>query len=169
MRVHQVSVLPLAITACLTAACASSRPAKPAQAPGPLAPVAFMEGHWKGEADGGTWEEFWTSTEGNVMTGTAKQVVNGRAVFFEFSRIAAAKDGKVTLFVSPFGRHPPTAFTLADTRDDSARFECPQNDYPSVITYTVTGSRTSRVLKATLTGTEKGVAKSETLELRPLK
>jgi hypothetical protein len=134
---------------------------------GKLGPLAFLSGQWAGKADGGVWEEYWTSAKGGLMTGTARQLIGGKAVFFEFSRIAE-KDGKVTLFVSPAGRHPPTEFTLTSTTPEvdgttKAVFENPAHDFPRVIRYTHHRHDENRRLVVELDGVENGVAKSESI------
>jgi hypothetical protein len=134
---------------------------------GQLGPLAFLQGQWSGPADGGVWEEYWTSSAGGLMTGTARELIDGKAVFFEFSRIAV-KNGKVTLFVSPAGRHPPTEFTLTSATPEvdgtaTAQFENPAHDFPRVIRYTQHRQDGKRRLVVELEGEEKGVAKRESI------
>ena len=49
-----------------------------------IADVAWIAGHWSGEAFGGTAEEIWSSPSGDSMMGMYKMVKDGAVVFYEF-------------------------------------------------------------------------------------
>lgn len=175
-QTRMLAVVLAAASSALAMGCAgdgsrrATEPVAAAVPAGPLAGVAFMAGHWRGAHDGGAWEEHWSSDEGGVMVGTSKMVVGGRCVFFEFSRIAPAKDGTVALLVSPGGRHPPTVFPLESSSNDdgvmTAVFHKPDHDYPRVIRYVRSGHGQRATLEATLEGVEKGVEKREMISMR---
>jgi hypothetical protein len=48
-----------------------------------LADVAWVEGHWRGEAFGGIVEDVWSPPLGNSMMGMFKLVVDGKVRFYE--------------------------------------------------------------------------------------
>jgi hypothetical protein len=53
-----------------------------------LRAVAWISGHWRGEAFGGTTEEVWTPPLGGTMMCAFKLVVEGRVTFYELVTIA---------------------------------------------------------------------------------
>ncbi|WP_020526273.1 DUF6265 family protein [Flexithrix dorotheae] len=55
---------------------------------GNLKDIAWIAGHWKGEAFGGITEEVWTSPLGGSMMGSFKLVVNNEVNFYEILTIA---------------------------------------------------------------------------------
>lgn len=52
-----------------------------------LKDVAWIAGHWKGEAMSGQIEEVWTPPLGGSMMGSFKLVVDGKVVFYEIETI----------------------------------------------------------------------------------
>ncbi len=162
-------VLACGAWSCTSSAARTDPPRAAARADAPLAPVAFIAGHWKGVHDGGTWEELWTDDEGGFMAGSAKMVVGGRCVFFEHARITAAKDGNVALLVSPAGRHPPTVFPLESSSADvgvmTATFHNPDHDDARKIRSVRTQTRRAVKPEAVLEGEEQGVKKHETISM----
>jgi hypothetical protein len=50
--------------------------------------VAWIAGHWKGEAFGGITEEIWTPPLGNSMMGAFKLLENGTVSFYEIETIS---------------------------------------------------------------------------------
>tara|TARA_R110002012_G_scaffold263456_1_gene446238 strand:+ start:74665 stop:75153 length:489 start_codon:yes stop_codon:yes gene_type:complete len=67
-----------------------------------LADASFIEGHWKGEAFGGTTEEIWTSAMGNSMLFSFRLVVDGTVSFYEIGHILE-KDHSLILQLKHFG------------------------------------------------------------------
>lgn len=49
--------------------------------------IAWMEGHWKGEAFGGITEEIWSPPLGESMMFSFKLVVEGKVNFYELGHI----------------------------------------------------------------------------------
>jgi len=205
MKLDHMLTLWLCCAGCLGTsvlpACSDSAPARAGasnshppttepEAQGPLGSVAFLEGLWRGNADSGVWEEYWTSSEGGMMTGTARLIVNHRVEFFEFSRIERRGDD-IVLIVQPKGGKP-TEFVrdpefqrarslpnLTESERPNARVqshdltvECrmaafanPSHVYPQRITYTrIPGPMRDR-LDVQLSGVESGVEKRESLSL----
>lgn len=52
-----------------------------------LEEIAWMEGHWKGEAFGGITEEIWSPALGGSMMFSFKLVVDGAVNFYELGHI----------------------------------------------------------------------------------
>lgn len=66
-----------------------------------LADVAWIAGHWKGEAFGGITEEIWSPPLGNSMMFSFKLVVDDKVVFYELGMITE-KDGTLLLQLKHF-------------------------------------------------------------------
>ncbi len=52
-----------------------------------LSQVAWIEGHWKGEAFGGITEEIWSPALGGSMMFSFKHVADGKVTFYELGHI----------------------------------------------------------------------------------
>lgn len=75
-----------------------------AGAPAPSAAVedmAWMTGHWVGEALGGTAEEIWSPPRGGAMMGMFRLVKDGRTAFYELMTIVP-EDGSLVLRLKHF-------------------------------------------------------------------
>lgn len=114
--------------------------AQSARAPG-LEDLAFMSGCWEGPFSSrgrtGVIEEHYTSPSANVMLGTTRYLIEGRAVQFELTVIRADSAG-VNLIPYPGGR-ASDAFRLTDGQGARAVFENPEHDYPKRIIYFMDG------------------------------
>ena len=51
--------------------------------PATLADMAWLTGHWMGEAFGGTIEELWTAPAGKDMSGMYRLLKGGKTIFYE--------------------------------------------------------------------------------------
>ncbi|WP_047418436.1 DUF6265 family protein [Cellulophaga sp. Hel_I_12] len=60
-----------------------------------LADASFIQGHWKGEAFGGTTEEIWTTAMGNSMLFSFRLVVDGKVNFYEIGHILEKEDSLI--------------------------------------------------------------------------
>ena len=123
---------PMLLVIPLLAACAHGAPV-PAPVQGPLAPLAFIAGTWRSEADGTVVEEQWTAPLAGSMLGTGRVIVGERTVFFEFLRVEATADGVVYTAMPRGGA--ATAFRLASSTAREAVFVNPAHDFPSRIVY----------------------------------
>jgi hypothetical protein len=106
-------------------------------APGRIADLAWLEGHWVG-ADGPLqMEEIWTSAAGGALVGLHKDVSTrggtARMVSFEFLRIEAGADG--IAYVAQPGGQPPTRFPLTEQTPRRVVFANPAHDFPQRILY----------------------------------
>ena len=130
----------------LAAAAAGTAPA-PAKGRVGIDQAGWLAGIWVTETQGRWTEERWASPRGGVMLGTSLTGKGGVATSYEYMRIAAAPDGKLTFWGSPEGK-PAVPFRLADAGPDVLTFENPAHDYPTRITYRRDGER----LTATISG-----------------
>ena len=107
-----------------------------AQSAPTLEDLSFMAGCWEGTfANGGIIEERYTPPAENVMLGTTRYLMGGRAVQFEFTAIRSDSVG-IGLLPYPGGRPSPHLFRLASsTPPHQAVFEAPENDFPKRIVY----------------------------------
>lgn len=63
--------------------------------------VAWMAGHWRGEALGGVVEEVWTPPLGGSMMGAFQLVADGRVAFYELETLTEA-EGSLVLRLKHF-------------------------------------------------------------------
>lgn len=98
----------------------------------------FMEGSWKCEIWGGTFEEHWTTPAGGAMQGMGRHLAGGKTSFMEYMSLESGPDG-LTMYIllgAPSkGEKKPVPFKLKSFDGKTAMFENPKNDFPSVITY----------------------------------
>ncbi len=57
--------------------------------------VAWIAGHWIGEAMGGQIEEVWTPSLGKAMMGSFKLVADGKVVFYEIETITEENESVI--------------------------------------------------------------------------
>lgn len=69
-----------------------------------LLAVAWMEGHWRGEAFGGITEEIWSPPFGGSMMFVFKHVSEGKVNFYELGHIKQ-QDSTLIFQLKHFGAH----------------------------------------------------------------
>jgi hypothetical protein len=74
------------------------------------------------------------------MLAVSRSLKGDRMVAFEFLRIVE-RDGGLVYVAQPRGR-PPTDFVLTELTPDSATFENPAHDFPTMIRYAKRGDGT---------------------------
>lgn len=67
-----------------------------------LANILWIEGHWKGEAFGGTTEEIWSPPSAGSMMFSFKHSMDGKVNFYEFGHICEI-DGSLVFELKHFG------------------------------------------------------------------
>ena len=107
----------------------------------------WLAGCWRSPDASVVTEECWTPPEGGLMLGTNRTFRDGKAVAFEFLRLAD-EGAHVVYWASPGGRSPATPFVLAELTPDRAVFVNPTHDFPERIAY----SRTAGGLVVTVEG-----------------
>ena len=115
----------------------SAGPAPVAVAEGPLAPLAWLAGCWRGSVNQREFREHWMPLRGNLMLGTSHTVNGAVTQDWEFLRLEVRADG-IDYIASPPGQKE-TAFRYAgETKDDDDSiftFVNPQQDFPQRIVY----------------------------------
>jgi hypothetical protein len=122
-----------------SAAPAAGAPAAtaPAVAEGPLAPLAWLAGCWRGSVNQREFREHWMPLRGNLMLGTGHTVSNGTTQDWEFMRLEARADG-VHLVTSPSGKRETAFRFTAEAKDgDDAifTFANPAQEFPQRMVY----------------------------------
>lgn len=118
---------------------AASKDAAPEElAPtGPLAPLAWLSGCWRGEVNKREFREFWHPLRGNVMVGVSRNALPERTISFEYLRLEPRADG-VYYVTASMGRNE-SAFKLASTKRDGTdeifTFQRGGTEFPTSLTY----------------------------------
>jgi hypothetical protein len=118
-----------------------------------VADLAWMAGHWSGEAAGTRTEELWTAPDGGLLLGLHRDVTASGRTFFEFLRIEESDSGLVYV-AQPLGR-PPVRFPLLRSGDSEVVFENPGHDFPQRIVYSREGDALRARVEGTIDGTER--------------
>lgn len=104
---------------------------------GPLAPLAWLSGCWRGEVNKREFREFWHPLRGNVMVGVSRNALPERTISFEYLRLEPRADG-VYYVTASMGRNE-SAFKLASTRRDGTdeifTFQRGGTEFPTSLTY----------------------------------
>lgn len=120
-------------TLALIAACTPWSTARAAEAPSPLASLAWMSGSWTLTRGESVSEEHWTAADGGLMLGMNRALRAGRVVMFEFLRITERNDS-LFYVAMPRGRGE-TVFPLVERAARRVVFENPGHDFPQRIVY----------------------------------
>ena len=143
----------------------STAAAPHASEPSPLAPLAWLEGCWRGNVNKREFREHWMPLRGNLIVGVSQTVMNDKTLDFEYLRIEPRADG-VYYVILPPGRNE-TAYKLtgqpAAGADDEFVFTNPALEFPRKITYR---HGAQGWLYATVAGTVKGADKEITYPMR---
>ena len=106
-----------------------------------IADLEWLVGAWATEAKGEAvrWtEERWSPPRAGTMLGTGLSGRGGKALSYEFMRIAVDEKGEIAFWGSPQGA-TPVPFRLESLTESEAVFVNPGHDYPQRIVYRVTG------------------------------
>jgi hypothetical protein len=109
--------------------------------PSPLAPLAWLEGCWRGEVNGREFREHWMPLRGNMLVGMSQTVLREKTQDFEYLRLEARPDG-VYYVALPSGRNE-VAFKLTEQKEavegerkvDEFVFTNPALEFPQKIAY----------------------------------
>lgn len=112
--------------------------AKPADDAGPLGPLAWFEGCWRGSVNQREFREQWMPLRGNLLVGASHTVMQGKTQAYEYLRLEARDDG-IYYVALPAGQKE-TAFKLTDVRTDQSgatlfTFANPAHDFPQRLIY----------------------------------
>ena len=109
--------------------------------------LAWLSGTWITQTAGSWTEERWAPPRAGVLLGTSLSGRGNRAESFDFLRIAADADGKISYWGAPQGA-PAVAFALVRASRNELVFENPSHDFPTRIVY----RRDGNWLTATISG-----------------
>lgn len=112
--------------------------------------LKWIAGHWGATIDGVEMEELWLAPNGGLMLGMHRDVKGGRAVSFEFLRIAMTKEG-IAYLAQPGGK-PATPFRLIESSAGRAVFENPTHDFPTRILYWMKGAQLCAAIEGKMDG-----------------
>lgn len=131
----------------------------PVSAPtaGDVSSLSWLSGRWTGTDGGVAMEEEWTAPAGGALLGLHRDVKGDRMVSFEFLRIQAGAEGRLTYFASPRSA-PPTPFGLVELGERRVVFENASHDFPQRILYWLDASG---ALHARIEGTIGGKARGQ--------
>jgi hypothetical protein len=107
----------------------------------PLAPLAWVEGCWRGSVNQREFREQWMPLRGGLLLGVSQTVMGGKTQGYEYLRLEARPEG-VFYIATPSGKSED-AFKLTGRavdrtsgRDDEIfTFENPANEFPRRIAY----------------------------------
>jgi hypothetical protein len=132
----------------------------PPAAAGPLAPLAWLAGCWKGSVNQRDFREMWLPFAGGTLIGAGRLVSRGEVQDYEFLRIEAR--GADVVFTQFSGDRKEVSFRLASTTTDADdtifTFENAASGFPSRLLYR-RGSKgwLYETIEGTLNGAERRV------------
>lgn len=119
-----------------------------------LLDLAFMSGHWRGDAGGKQIEEIWNAPESGSLTGMYREMQDGKTTFYEFLTIEAASNGPV-LRIEHYDaglkgweeKNKPATFHIKNyLPEGEVVFESNDSANPLLLTYSRTSKNTMDVL-----------------------
>lgn len=94
----------------------------------------WLAGNWVEAKGGNLSEEAWFTPRGGMLIGLSRSGKAGERGMFEFMRIEAGLDGRLSFVAQPNGA-APSAFQMVEQSSQSIRFESAAHDYPQRIRY----------------------------------
>lgn len=137
---HVVSVVLLAASAALAQSPSAPDPAVAAAAD-PLAPLAWIEGCWRGSVNQREFREQWMPLRGGMLLGVSQTVMGGKTQDYEYLRIESRPEG--LYYVAKPSVEKEDAFklvgktvdTTSDRNDEIFTFENPAQEFPQRLVY----------------------------------
>ena len=96
------------------AAAEAATPATTPEIPGPLAPLAWLEGCWQGNVNQREFREQWLPPHGGMLIGAGQTVMRGKMQDYQYMRIEPKSDG--VYFAQFSGDRRETSFRLESTQ-----------------------------------------------------
>jgi hypothetical protein len=135
----------------------------------PLAPLAWLEGCWRGTVNRREYREHWMPLRGKMLVGMSQTVTQDKTQDYEYLRLESRPDG-VYYVALPSGQRETafkfagqTVVTLGDRNDDAYTFINPALEFPQKLTYR---RATEGWLYVSLVGNVKGVDREVTYPMR---
>jgi hypothetical protein len=102
-----------------------------------LAPLAWLEGCWRGAVNQREFREHWLPLRGGLLIGASQNVMQGKTVDYEYLRIELRSDG--VHYIAMPNDKPPADFRLVtastDDRGTQFNFTNVADDYPQTLVY----------------------------------
>ena len=131
------------------------------EAPADMEPIASLSGSWVGAMKPGeSVEEHWTHVDAGTLVGTARNVRDGKMIFFELLRIERRPDGEVVYVAQPRGNPPVEFKRTSPPSKTEIVFENAKNEWPKKLTYRFREGR----LDVRIEGDPKQLVKEWTME-----
>jgi|GEM_PF-127635 len=112
--------------------------------------LAWMAGHWSGEAEGRVTEEVWMEPAGGIMPGLNRSFAPRGKASFENLRIVQSR--KSIAYIANPGGSGETEFMLKESGEQSVTFENPNHDFPQKIIYRRDGNTLTARIEGTIGG-----------------
>ena len=107
----------------------------------PLAPLAWLDGCWRGSVNQRDFREQWMPLRGGMLIGVSQIVMGGKTQGYEYLRIEARADG-IYYIATPAGAKEDafkftgkTIDTAGDRGDELFAFERSSSEFPQRIIY----------------------------------
>jgi len=133
------SAVPAGAPAATAASTATAAPVPGAGATGPLAPLAWLEGCWRGSVNKREFLERWLPLRGDLLIGVSHTVMEGKTLDYEYLRLETRGDG--TYYVTVPSGQKEVAYKLVDVAtpgggsDVVFTFANPAQAFPQKISY----------------------------------
>ena len=107
----------------------------------PLAPMAWLEGCWRGSVNQREFREHWMPLRGGLLLGMSQTVMGGKSQGYEYLRIETRPDGVYYIALPSDGKEDRFKFVgktvdnEGDRHDELFTFENPALEFPSRIVY----------------------------------
>ena len=127
-----------AVALLLTASLAAAQ-APPAS--DPLAPMAWLEGCWRGSVNQREFREHWMPLRGGLLLGMSQTVMGGKSQGYEYLRIETRPDGIYYVALPSDAKEDAFKFvgmtvdSEGDRHDELFTFENPALEFPRRIVY----------------------------------
>ncbi|CAN7467639.1 DUF6265 family protein [Pseudoxanthomonas sp. LjRoot143] len=102
-------------------------------APASASDLDWLAGHWCGQQGKTFSEETWMAPRAGLLVGMHRDTRDGKAIGFEFMRIAQ-QDGRWVLLAQPGGA-AVTTFHAARVEENRVVFANPAHDFPKRVIY----------------------------------
>jgi Domain of unknown function (DUF6265) len=113
----------------------------PSNSDQPLAPLAWLDGCWRGTVNEREFREHWMPLRGGLLLGVSQMVMGGKSLGYEFLRIETRSDG-IYYVATPSGAAEGaykfsgrTLDTEGDRNDEVFTFENATLEFPRRIIY----------------------------------
>jgi hypothetical protein len=123
--------------------------------PPTVSDVSWMAGCWTIALPGRTVTEFWLPPAGGTMIGVSRTVVKEKTAEYEFLLLRTGAGGLE--YVATPSRQAQTIFKATKVASGEAVFENPAHDFPTRITYRLTGDALAATIDGMMNGKPRAI------------